>query len=81
MNRGHNLGHSEGLIGCKLLTPIAPLLDSQSSNPGSIPGSATSLVLSFTQRDCLACNSGEPFCSRSLPWIVLKCDKRGLSLI
>jgi hypothetical protein len=41
MKTGHNLGHSAEAITCKLLMPFAPLLDSQSSNPGSIPGSAT----------------------------------------
>ncbi len=36
-------GHNRMSIGCKSLMPLAPLPDSQPSNPGSIPGSATSL--------------------------------------
>ena len=38
---GHNLGHNNAESACKLLIPLSTFVDSQSSNPGSIPGSAT----------------------------------------
>ena len=42
---GHNLGHNKAVNACKLLIPLSTFVDSQSSNPGSIPGSATKLRL------------------------------------
>ena len=38
---GHSLGHSRVLFPCKLQIILNTCKDSQSSNPGSIPGSAT----------------------------------------
>ena len=38
---GHNLGHNVPASRYKLLSARTTLEDSQSSNPGSIPGSAT----------------------------------------
>jgi hypothetical protein len=39
---GHNLGHSFPVGAWNLLKVQGTLVDSQSSNPGSIPGSANS---------------------------------------
>ena len=38
---GHNLGHSTATVGGNSLMALGVYVDSQSSNPGSIPGSAT----------------------------------------
>jgi hypothetical protein len=44
---GHNLRHSFQVEACNLLKVQSALEDSQSSNPGSIPGSATIPALPF----------------------------------
>ena len=56
VKEGHNLRHSFRLEACNLLKVNSTLVDSQSSNPGSIPGSATKfLLIRGTQKSSSIC--------------------------